>query len=86
MPRIRNVATGFSEEELRLLGGVIERHAPDLRFLLTDWSHELTLEESDKLVAAIANDFTLTEEGELDGRSVALDDLLGRVNLGPYVR
>ena len=86
MPPVRNVATGLSDEELRLLREAVERHVPELEFLLTDTTHLLTLEEADKLVDAIADELTLGEDGGLDARGIAFDKLIDRVNLGPYVR
>ncbi len=86
MPPVRNVATGLSVDELRLLREAIDRHAPKLKFLLTDKTHELTLEESDTLVDAIANELSLGGEGGRHERGVAFDNLIDRVNLGPYLR
>jgi hypothetical protein len=72
--------------ELGLLREAIERHAPELSLLLTDPNHELNLEESDRLVDAIANELSLGGDGELDDRGIAFDNLIDRVNLGPYRR
>jgi hypothetical protein len=86
MPPVRNIATGLSLDELRLLREAVERHAPELEFLFTDKAHELTLEESDKLVGAVANELSLGEDGALDERGIAFDNLIDRINLGPYLR
>ena len=85
-PPVRNVATGLNVDELRFLREAVERHAPELEFLLTDNTHELTLDESDRLVEAIANELSLGEDGGLDERGIAFDNLIGRVNLGPFLR
>lgn len=85
-PPVRNIATGLNQAELTLLREVVQKEAPDLAYLLSDRDHELTLDESDRLVEAIANEFTVDEAGGLDERSRRLDDLIGRVNLGPYLR
>jgi hypothetical protein len=86
MPPVHNVATGLSEQELRLLREAVERHVPELGFLLTDTTHLLTLQEADKLVDAIAAELSLGEDGGLDERGIAFDNLIDRVNLGPYMR
>jgi len=86
MPPVRNIATGLSVDELHLLREAVERHVSDLEFLLTDNTHELTLDESDRLVEAIANELSLGEDGGLDERGIAFDNLIGRVNLGPFLR
>ena len=87
MPPVRNIATGLSAEELRLLREAIERHAPQLLGLLTDTTHdELTLAESDQLVDAVANELTFGEDDALHERGVAFDNLIDRINLGPYMR
>jgi len=85
MPPVKNVATGLSPDELSLLREAVERHAPDLSFLLTDTTHELSLEEGDRLVDAIANELSV-DDGGLDERGMAFDRLIDRVNLGPYLR
>ena len=69
-----------------MLREAIERHAPELVFLLTDTAHELTLEESDRIIDAIAEELTLGKDGALNERGVAFDNLIHRVNLGPYLR
>ena len=86
MPPVRNVATGLSAVELGMLREAIERHAPELGFLLTAPAHELTLEESDRLIDAIAEELSLGEDDALNERGVAFDNLIDRVNLGPYRR
>jgi hypothetical protein len=86
MAPVRIVATGLSEEELGLLREAIERHVPELTFLLTDTMHLRTLDEADKLVDAIAKELSIGKDGELDERGLAFDNLVDRVNLGPYLR
>jgi hypothetical protein len=40
VPPVRQIATQLSKQELTLLGEAIERHAPELHYLLTDIDHE----------------------------------------------
>jgi hypothetical protein len=88
MPPVQNVATGLGSEELSMLTVAIERHAPELAFLLRDTTHVLTLPEADRLVDAIAAEMTASvdTEGYPDDRAFAYDDLIDRVNWGPYLR
>jgi hypothetical protein len=79
-PPVRNVATGLTSGELDLPRSAIERHDPELAYLIVDQDHELTLEENGRLVEAITQELL---QGELDGRGFAYDDLIGRVNVGP---
>lgn len=86
MPPVRCVASDLKPAQLALLRQAIERHDPTLAWILVDADHDLTPDESAQLVIAVGHELTLNDTGELDAHGLAVDDLIDRINLGPYVR
>jgi hypothetical protein len=58
---------------------------PELAYLLSDVDHVLALEEGNQLIDAIFHQMSLGPHGGLDERGIAYDNLIDRVNLGPYL-